>query len=225
MKKHHFISLLDHSYKLLGGYNLPFFRKLSYAWELASRYAEVQHSTILGLTKLSSLYRFLKLSAPVRGSMAELGVYKGGTAKLIATVVPDKTLYLFDTFSGMPDEQSIDKHKAGDFDDTSIEAVSHLLNDRQNIVFRQGYFPTTTQGLEGERFSFVHIDGDLYQSTLDALEFFYPRMVSGGIMIFDDYEWPHCPGVKKAMDEFLHDKPEKIFVRREYQAVLVKQAG
>jgi O-methyltransferase len=223
MKKHHFISLLNHSYKLLRGYNLPLFRKLAYVWELASRYAEVQHYTILGLTKLSSLYRFLKLSAPVPGSMAELGVYKGGTAKLIASVVPDKTLYLFDTFSGMPDEQSIDKHKTGDFDDTSIEAVSHLLKDRQNIVFRQGYFPTTTRGLEGERFSFVHIDGDLYQSTLDALEFFYPRMVEGGIMIFDDYEWPHCPGVKKAMDEYLFGKIEKPFVRREYQAILVKQ--
>jgi predicted O-methyltransferase YrrM len=223
MKKHHFISLLNHSYKMLGGYNLPLLRKLEYTWELATLYSDVQHDTLLGLTKLSSLYRYLKMSAPIVGAIAELGVYKGGAAKLIATVVPDKKLYLFDTFEGMPNEQFIDKHKAGDFDDTSIEEVSHLLQGLTNIVFRKGYFPDTAKGLEAERFAFVHIDGDLYQSTLDALTFFYPRMTKGGIIVLDDYEWPHCPGVKQAIDEFFLGKPEKPFVRRQYQAVLVKE--
>ncbi|MDP4200785.1 MAG: TylF/MycF/NovP-related O-methyltransferase [Bacteroidota bacterium] len=223
MKKINIVSLLDQSYKLLGGYDLPLPRKLAYTWELATRYRDVQRHTLLSFEKFSSLYRYLKMSAPIAGSIAELGVYKGGAAKLTATVASNKKVFLFDTFEGMPNEQPIDKHKAGDFQDTSIERVSDLLHGLTNVVFRKGYFPDTAKGLEAERFSFVHIDGDLYQSTLDALQFFYPRMAIGGIIILDDYEWEHCPGVKQAMDEFLVGKPEQPFVRRQYQAVLVKE--
>lgn len=51
------------------------------------------------------------------------------------------------------------------------------------------------------KFSFVHLDGDLYQTTADALDWFWPRMVPGGVIILDDVDWPKCPGVNRALEE------------------------
>ncbi len=228
MKQHHFLSLLSHSFKRLGGYDLSFSYRLAMSWEYARLFYKIQSETILGLTKLSSIFRYLKLNLDRPGAIAEIGVYKGGTAKLMAMVAPNKKFYLFDTFEGMPGQEivadlAVDVHQAGDFDDTSIEAVGRLLGNSPNLHFRKGYFPETTVGLENERFAFVHVDGDIYQTTLDALRFFYPRMTIGGTMIFDDYEWPMCPGVKLAMDEYLADKPEQRFVKNEFQAILIKE--
>jgi hypothetical protein len=61
-------------------------------------------------------------------------------------------------------------------------------------------------------FSFVHLDVDLYQPTHDSLAFFYPRMVTGGIIVCDDYGFDSCPGAKKALDDFFRDKEEIINV-------------
>lgn len=223
MKKHTLLTILPFSFVHLAGYRIPLWRRLTFAWEFSTRYYGLQGKTKLWVQKIMSLLWYLIQSAAIDGAMAELGVYKGGTAKLMADVAPLKKLFLFDTFDGMPPEQLIDKHKAGDFADTSVEEVSQFLGERPNVDFRKGFFPETATGLEDEHFSFVHIDGDLYQSTLDSLIFFYPRMTPGGVIVFDDYEWPDCPGVKQAMDEYLADKPEKVFVRTRYQAVLVKE--
>ena len=73
-----------------------------------------------------------------------------------------------------------------------------------------------------EKFSFVYIDGDLYQTTKDSLEFFYSRMVSGGIMMFDDWQWKLCPGVERAVNEFLEDKNEVVIKTTAYQAMIIK---
>ncbi len=64
--------------------------------------------------------------------------------------------------------------------------------------------------MEPLEYSFVHIDVDLYQPTLDCLNFFYNRMIPGGIIISDDYKWQHTPGVKRAFDEFFKDKKEQV---------------
>ncbi len=223
MKKHSIFTILPFSILHLRGYGFSLWGRLVFAWEFTRQYYGIQQATKLWVQKIMSLLFYLKKTVDVSGAMAELGVYKGGTAKLMADVVPDKPLYLFDTFGGMPQVKAIDIHKAGDFADTSVEEVSGLLGTRTNAIFRKGFFPETAKGLEDERFSFVHIDGDLYQSTLDSLVFFYPRMPKGGVMILDDYEWPDCPGVKQAMDEFLADKPERPFVQTKYQAILIKQ--
>ena len=60
------------------------------------------------------------------------------------------------------------------------------------------------------RFSFVHVDVDLFQPTLDSIRFFYERTNTGGIILCDDYGFATCPGATRAVDEFLADKPEKM---------------
>ena len=155
--------------------------------------------------------------------MAEVGVYRGGSAKLISELKVDRHLHLFDTFEGLPDLNEFDTsgefHK-GQFDTTSYDFVTNLLSGYPNVHIHRGYFPDTAVGLDNECFSFVHLDVDLHATTKSALEFFYPKMVKGGIIISHDYVT--ADGVKRAFDDFFLDKPEPILVVSDTQCIIVK---
>jgi len=147
------------------------------------------------------------------GDAAECGVYKGGTARILAELLPDRTLHLFDTFEGMPETDATrDLHKRGDFSDTSEAAVREYLSGFTNVNIVRGLIPDSLQVVADRRFSLVHIDLDIYSAIKSACEFFYPRMVSGGVILFDDYGFPSCPGAREAVDEFFSDKPEIAMV-------------
>jgi SAM-dependent methyltransferase len=170
-----------------------------------------------------TLYQLGRSFNRKEGDVAEVGVYKGGTARIIAKACPDKRVYLFDTFTGMPaSDPSIDFHPVGDFSDTSLERVKQLLSDCPNVEFHVGMFPDTAGPIADNRFCLVHLDVDNYGPNRDALAFFYDRMVPGGAIVFDDYQWEHTPGIKKSIDEFLADKPEKVMITAEYQCVMFK---
>lgn len=179
--------------------------------------------SLLGNVKMQRLRDLARSVAHVEGSFAELGVYKGGSAFLLASDHSERMLHLFDTFKGIPFTGANDKHQIGDFNDTSIDAVQKLL-DGKKVLFHQGLFPETTKGLEFEKYAFVHVDGDQYQTTIDACEYFYPRMAEGGIMLFDDYEWRDCPGVKKALNEFAAKNKVSIIHHGNFQASFRKTA-
>lgn len=158
------------------------------------------------------LYQYARQAKNIPGDVAEVGVYKGGTAKLLAKAFEptDKKIHLFDTFSGMPrTNPNKDIHKAGDFSDTLFEDVKKYLQDCKNVSFYKGLFPDTAEPVENTAFCLVHIDVDIYKSVADCCNFFYLRVNPGGIMIFDDYGFLSCPGAKTAVDEFFSDKPEK----------------
>lgn len=146
------------------------------------------------------------LESGIDGLIAEAGVYKGGCARLLATIFPDRDVLLFDSFEGMleNDGDPTGTHKTGDFNDTSIEFVKKYLEDKPNCKFHKGWFPDTANFLKDEKFALVHADMDYYQSTLACIDVFWPRITVGGAMIFDDYEWINCPGVKKALEETLN---------------------
>jgi O-methyltransferase len=169
------------------------------------------------LVPLHAKYVFycLALDATRRcsGEIAECGVYKGGTAKILAQLAPDRPLHLFDTFSGMPDtDPTRDLHKAGDFADTDIASVRQYLADNKNVTCVAGLIPNTLDVIRDRTFSFVHIDLDIYSAIKSACEFFYPRMQPGGMLLFDDYGYPSCPGARAAVDEFFANKPEVVMV-------------
>jgi O-methyltransferase len=155
--------------------------------------------------------KLVKEVAHLDGDMAELGVYKGGTAYTISQANPHKCLHLFDNFvGGLPhDDIPEGHHKKGEFAcsmdevETALGSASYWIHD--------GYFPDTTKDCpHDQQFCFVHLDADLYQSTKDGIEYFWPRLVKDGIICFDDFLWPHCPGVAKAIKECLPH--ETIFV-------------
>jgi O-methyltransferase len=174
--------------------------------------AEVVGHSLVDDVRCFMLYQYARHTAALAGDVAEIGVYRGGTARLLArTLAGAKTIHLFDTFAGMPrtDPRRDVHHFEGDFDDTSLAEVQRYLGDCEGLVFHAGRFPETTAPVRDHRFALVHVDVDIYRSVLDCCEFFYPRMERGGIMLFDDYGFLSCPGAKMAVDEFFADKPER----------------
>lgn len=150
----------------------------------------------------------------LKGDLAELGVYKGNTAVLLAAIARriGTTAYLLDTFGGFsPDDlQGIDRDKRMQFEDISLPAVRARVGE-QNVRFVAGHFPESAAELpEGARFCLVHLDCDLYAPFRAALAYFYPRLVPGGFLVMHDYSSLHWNGAEQAVDEFFADKPESI---------------
>lgn len=181
--------------------------------------------TLVDEIRCFMLYQLAKQAATLSGDVAEVGVYKGGTARLLAHTLAgtDKTIHLFDTFDGMP-SVDVDKdfHVQADFNDTSYENVKHYLHQFGNIRFYPGVFPDTSKPVEAGKFCFVHIDVDIYKSVLAGCNFFYTRLMHGGILVFDDYGFLTCPGAKAAVDEFFSDRPEQPCYLPTGQCVVIK---
>lgn len=153
------------------------------------------------------------LTRNVDGELAELGVYKGVTARLIHGYVPERRLHLFDTFGGFAtadiqqDQKNAAAFSGAEFGDTSLEAVLNRVGRDANVVPHVGRFPdTVSPELADLHFAFVHLDADLYAPIVAGLEFFYPRMSPGGIIVVHDYNaWV---GARAAVDHFFADKSE-----------------
>lgn len=157
--------------------------------------------TLLSEDRLENIARLVRSVEHLEGDMAEVGTYKGGSAKIISDTSPCKWLHVFDTFQGIPEDDVMDGgHKAGDFA-TNHEEVRKYL-ELCKVEYHIGPFPETTRTTpKDQRYCFVHLDGDTYQTTKAGLDFFLPRMVEGGVIVLDDYDWKACPGVRKAVEE------------------------
>lgn len=136
------------------------------------------------------------------GDVVEIGVYKGDSALQIAKVFPGCTIHLFDTFSGMPNITcKLDKHRAGDFDGTSLQLVQDKMNGHA-VQYYVGVFPASAKDCTAGPFKLAHVDVDLYHSTKDALVWLWDRMTIGGVIVDDDYASWKCAGARVAVDEF-----------------------
>lgn len=181
-----------------------------------------------GLSTLRERYNLWMLAGRLAGrpgAIAEFGVYRGASARLLAAAKGAAPLYLFDTFSGLPasDPSRDGNFREGGFADTRIEEVKASLREWPNVHFCPGFFPQSATALPLDlRFKLVHLDADLHASTLDGLRFFYPRMLIGGIIILHDYNDRSVPGVRSALDDFLGDKPEVLIEIWDTQALIVK---
>jgi predicted O-methyltransferase YrrM len=168
------------------------------------------------------VYMAAKATNKIPGYIAEVGVYKGGSARIIAEVKGKRVLHLFDTFEGLPEISKIDNPQQfykGKFL-VSFEDIKKSFTKYSGVHFYKGLFPDTAGPVKDARFSFVNLDVDLYESTKNCLEFFYPRMSRGGIIISHDYI--DAAGVKKAVDEFYKDKPETVLELSGSQCLIVK---
>jgi len=165
---------------------------------------EVRYSTLA-----LAVQRILDDSIP--GAFAEVGVYQGVTSHFLHTQAPDRDLYLFDTFEGFP-KQDLEVDRDERFTDTSMETVAAFLGPSPSIKFRKGYFPETAVGLENEKFSLVMLDVDLYRTSIEVLNFFYPRMTRGGYVFLHDFNSTESDrAISRALYKFMMDKPELIF--------------
>jgi len=160
--------------------------------------------------------------SPNQGSMAECGCYIGASTFFMAKERPEQPIYVFDSFEGLSTpgkkdavQSRVDSDGRGTYwqkSDLTASEEKFRENTREfdNVVVHKGWIPECFGKVENDTFSFIHIDVDLYQPTLDSLKFFYPRVVSGGVILMDDYGFETCAGAYRAAQEFFADKPEKI---------------
>jgi O-methyltransferase len=177
--------------------------------------------SLLSANEAFTLHAIASAQAGLHGEMAEVGVYQGCSARIISTASGGVPLHLFDTFSGLPEPGAAERARLSTgLYAASLASVREFLADRRNISFHPGRFPQTAMGCTAEAFSFVHLDVDLKSSTLDCLDYFYPRMVPGGIILTHDYSY--LDGVRDAFVEFLALRPERLIELPSSQAMFVK---
>lgn len=163
----------------------------------------------------------------VPGDFVELGCHTGQSAVLIKKVIDhyDKTrqLHVFDSFEGLPEVKPEDgntKYAKGMLKTTLESLLSNFKQvGLEPPVMHVGWFNDTLPTELPEKLAFAHLDGDLYDSILVSLENVYPRLSKGAVCLIDDYcdpvvydGWNEAPGVKRACDEYLSDKPEDMSV-------------
>jgi hypothetical protein len=173
---------------------------------------------------------YVRAARRLGGAMAELGVFGGGTARLICEAKGDVPLHLFDVFETLQEPTAVSDRgdRAGAVHahfgtwHTPRATVERVLAPYPGVHIHAGTFPDTTSGLEQERFCFVHLDADMETSTGDALQFFFPRMVPGGVIIGDDY---NMPAVRRAFDQFFESLPGAIIALPWGQVVAIKVAA
>ena len=157
----------------------------------------------------------------ITGDVAEVGVARGGSAKLLASIFQDKKIHLFDTFQGLPHEDIISGTVIGDFSESESDA-RELLSKFQNVEINVGVFPETINLDNKNNYSFVHLDADTYKSTMDGLIYFYPRMAKGGIILIDDYMFDELPGVTLAVLEFTKVHNIKYLIPERWMCLIQK---
>lgn len=178
-------------------------------------------NTLVDWPRLDHLAHLLSIISIVPGDIAEVGVYKGGTARWLCEHAPNRRVLLFDTFAGMPKVGSLDTHHTGDFSDTSLEVAAKLLEPCTNYALYKGVFPQqNAEYAQFRQFALVHIDVDIYDSVLACLNFFAPLMSDGGVIVLDDYNAPTCPGAKAAADEWASAVGRKIVPTVQCQAII-----
>ncbi|WP_216821081.1 TylF/MycF/NovP-related O-methyltransferase [Singulisphaera sp. GP187] len=171
---------------------------------------KISANTLVDKFRLWELWTLVEQSAKLEGSLLEVGAWRGGTAGVIGAKAREcgirDPFYVADTFKGVvkADEQDAD-YRGGEHSDTTRGIVENLLHrdlDLPGIRILEGIFPDETgHEAQNDRFRFCHIDVDVYQSAKDIGDWIWPRLVIGGIVVYDDYGFKSTPGVTRLVDE------------------------
>jgi hypothetical protein len=173
-----------------------------------------------------TLHTLAAMQADLPGVMAEVGVYRGGSSKIISLASGGRETYSFDTFSGLPQPKEVDTYfglrwfKNGQYA-ADYDSVVRSLSEFPNLHFVRGFFPESGDVLKDKRISFANVDVDLYQGTLDSLRFLWPLLLPGGVILVHD---SHALGVRQAVNEFITSIPDaRRFACGGSQVALVKR--
>lgn len=182
------------------------------------------------IDRVALVASFLQGTLSVPGDVAEFGVYMGHTAialdRMLAEKKSQKQLFLFDSFSGMPEvTHPLDQAwKKGDLA-SSMANVRELFRDSPRVKIVPGYFSETLPQNPHLRFAFCHVDADLYTSIKECIAYILPRLSVGGVIVFDDYGFRSTPGAKEAVEEYFGQTPATFVPLPTAQAVYFKRSG
>ncbi len=221
--------------------NFYYFKNLIYTQRIYEKFDE-QFIEILEIIKdvanidfdeLYTIYSSLKSTFNIKGAIAEVGTYKGGSAFLLGKFSNNKKVYLFDTFEGIPEGLKNDvenEPEMGWLSNTSLDKVRQFVLksgiEPNHLHLIKGLFPSSAESVlnHQNKYSLIHLDTDMYEGTYEALNYFYPKVNKGGRIIIHDYNCFGCPGVKKAVLKYMKeiDKLEIIIEISESQALICK---
>lgn len=209
--------------------------------EFAEIYAECRSYTMTSPERMYSLYQAVEyvLRNHLPGDFVECGVWRGRSSMLIAHMlqrrnIRDRRLFMYDTFEGMSAPTADDKDFAGRQADsllkanetnkeTSVWCLADLKDVKNNmsktglpddqIIYVQGKVEDTLPATMPEaEIALLRLDTDWYASTLQELIHLYPKLVTNGVLIIDDYG--HWQGCRKAVDEYFQQNDISLLLQR-----------
>lgn len=185
--------------------------------------SESTHDPEVVHQRLYNALQFLRYAVGLDGDVAECGAFKGLSSfvfcnyiRLASSEFDGGGYHIFDSFEGLsePSTQDVSEQGAATIDEKfqkagafhgSLETVKSTLRDFPRIEYHRGWIPQSFEGIPEKQYKFVHLDLDLYEPIKGSVEYFYPRMVKGGVIVIDEYGFPRWPGARKAVDEYCND--------------------
>ena len=167
------------------------------------------------------LFKYFKSVSNLSGNILEVGVFKGFSALLLKQLEDTlnvnkkkECLFLIDSFEGLSkinkedqvSNKEIYQHQEGHFK-VNFEDVQNLFKNDDNVKLLKGWIPKIFDLLDNKNlYKFVHLDVDLFEPTLDTLNYVFDKVVKGGVIITDDFGSISFPGNRKAWQKFFIEK-------------------
>ncbi|WP_207004604.1 TylF/MycF/NovP-related O-methyltransferase [Trinickia mobilis] len=190
-------------------------------------FESIKANTLVDTYRCYELYRLAQQTGHVAGDIVEVGVWRGGTAALIAQASPEKVVHLFDTFTGVAKNDSARDtlYSGGEHADTNEQIVKDLFSKvGRRCEIHRGIFPDDTLSRLPANVCFAHIDVDTYSSVKQSFGAIWPRVQRNGIVVFDDYGFFGCEGATQAVNEIVVTHANELFIHNlNGHALLVRQ--
>lgn len=188
------------------------------------------HDNLLKQLRFYGLFQLAERAAETlhEGDFAECGCWKGQSTWAIARLIAEsgrrRPFHVFDSFEGLSDFTAEDENPAWKIGaeqqaklkrhfTTSEDAVRAKLAEFDFVALYRGWIPERFGEIADRRFAFVHLDVDMHRPTVDGLEFFWPRLVEGGILVCDDYGSRNYPGATRAFEACMAEVRPRFWFR------------
>ena len=212
-------------------------------WQTYQEFPGTSKDSLTKRIRFLSLAQLVRHVAAIEGSFAECGCMFGHSTYMIARTMArigrSEPLHVFDSFEGLSPPTAEDRNLPpnhvdvfglrAQLDSGATMFRAKLEMTRQNLApfpfvrLYPGWIPSRFPEVASETFAFVHVDVDLFEPTLQSLEFFYPRLAPGGAMQIDDYNFMDWPGTTAAVDQFrAANKPSFFYALPFGGAFLIK---
>jgi len=204
-------------------------------WTITAKriYARHKADTMIPRKSFAANLVLMRRLAPTRGAIVECGVWRGGMSAGMADMLPGRNHYLFDSFEGLPPARDVDGAGALAYQ-RNPDAPTYLDNCRAEKAFAEaamrrsraaryqvvkGWFNETLPSVQfAEPIAILRLDGDWYESTLICLQYLFPKVAQGGLVVIDDYNtWDGCARAvhdylaTNKLAERIRQTPRKIF--------------
>lgn len=186
-------------------YTLPWTKDKHFI-ELVDQFKQItNYPNSINTIEYSRLYILRQLAqqqADKNKNFVECGIYAGMSMFFVSDICNARFLGI-DSFEGLSEPNKFDtkyfnKHSLA----INLESVKFILKNKKNIELYKGWIPEVFNKIDNLEYSYVHIDVDLYEPTKRSIEYFWPKLIKGGVLICDDYGHDKTIGAKKAMDDF-----------------------